>query len=61
MPTKIHAMPEHKSVTDKLEAWVTIGGHSAQMLELDDGEHFVANYRYPTNPKLAKLIQQCDP
>jgi hypothetical protein len=50
MPTRIRTMPAHTTLTDKLEAWIAIGGHSAQLLELDNGEHFIANYRYPTSP-----------
>jgi hypothetical protein len=50
MAMRIRTIPDHTTVTDKLEAWTAIGGHSARLLELDDGEHFIANYRYPTNP-----------
>lgn len=50
MPKRLKNFPAHTKVTDKLEAWVSIGGHSASLLELDDGEYFIASYYYPTSP-----------
>lgn len=57
MPKQINSLPRYIFVTDKIRSLADLGGHSACVLKLDEGAHFIAEYSYPTSARAAASLR----
>ena len=57
MPTQINSLPRYIFVTDRIRSLVDLDGHSACVLKLDEGAHFIAEYSYPTSATSADSLR----
>jgi len=57
MLKQINSLPRYIFVTDRIRSPVDLGGHSACLLKLDEGAHFIAEYSYPTSARSADSLR----